>query len=62
MSLLVPISFLLNALVGVFLLRFAGDDLFGKDADPNDDRDVLFFMLWEGAFFLVFGVAGLIFV
>ena len=58
MTIMVPLSFTLNALVGVFLCRFAGDDLL--KADPKDDRGTLWFMFLEGLFFLVFGIAGLI--
>jgi len=55
------ISFLLNALVGVFLMRFAGDDLFGKNVNLHDDRALLWFMFLEGILFFVFGASGLIF-
>ena len=54
-----PVSFLLNALVGIFLLYFTIGDLF--DDHPDDDRYILWIMFWEGACFLAFGVAGLLF-
>jgi len=59
MSLMAPISYSLNVLVGIFLLRYAGDDLLAPHKD--DDRGILWFMLVEGAGFLLFGFAGLIF-
>ena len=62
MNTFAAISFLLNALVGVFLLYCAITDLYGDNVDPDDDRGVLGIMLAEGAALFLFGVAGLLFI
>ena len=58
MLIMTIISFALNALVGIFLMCYSGDDLL--EHHPDDDRDILWFMFGQGILFFLFGAVGLL--